>query len=388
MKILHVSANATYNDNWGYQDNLLPKYHKKLGHEVAIIVPNKTYQNGKVVAMDCLDYVLQDGVRVVRMKYKKYFHRTITGVLSRLPIFAFLKEYKPDLIFCHGLVSSTILEVVKYKKKIDPKCIVVQDNHLDPFNHGTLSSRLLNGLFKRYYRRLNRKSIKYVEKVYGVTPLRKTFAEEYFQIPKEKTDVLIMGADDESLDLCHREQIKEEIRKKYNVQEDEFLIVAGGKIDEKKNIHLLMEACRRISGVRLLVFGNLQEEIKEQFQAILQKATNVDFVGWMPAEKVYDYFLSADMVVFPGLHSVMWEQACAAKVPCLFNQLEGIEHVNNGGNSDFIFPVTIEEIEKKIREYKFTNKYEEMKSIALSEKTDVYLYSEIAKKSLEITRKN
>ena len=48
MKILHISPNCVYNDYWGYQENLLPKYQRRLGHEVSIIVPCKKYNEGKI----------------------------------------------------------------------------------------------------------------------------------------------------------------------------------------------------------------------------------------------------------------------------------------------------------------------------------------------------
>ena len=64
-----------------------------------------------------------------------------------------------------------------------------------------------------------------------------------------------------------------------------------------------------------------------------------------------------------------------------------MEHVNNGGNSDFIDEVTVENIKDKILELKFTNKYYQMKKVANSCATDVYLYSKIAEKSLEHAKK-
>ena len=49
MRILHIAPSAPYNDYWGYQDNLLPKYHRKLGHEVTVIVTNTMHKDGKIV---------------------------------------------------------------------------------------------------------------------------------------------------------------------------------------------------------------------------------------------------------------------------------------------------------------------------------------------------
>lgn len=383
MKILHIAPNSVYVDYWGYQDNLLPKYHKKLGHDVAIIVPNRIYQDGKLVDVKCDDYYLNDGVRVIRLKTEKYFLKTLSNIKCKMAVLKYLKEIKPDFIFFHGLISSTILGVIKYKKKYNPNCIIVQDTHMDYYNSVNNVDTFKKKLLRLYYRLLNKKSLPQVSKVYGVTPWRKTYAKDYFKIPKNKLDVLIMGADDEYVDLKNKNAIRDRIRKQYGVKENEFLIVSGGKIDSAKNIHLLMKACANLDNVRLLIFGIVKDEIKEQFETILKESTNIIYIGWIESNKVYDYFFSADLVCFPGTHSVIWEQACACKVPCLFKRWEGMEHVNNGGNSDFIDDVSSDGIKLKIEELLFTDKYYKMKEVAESDKTDIYLYSKIAEKSLE-----
>ena len=190
MKIVHIAPNAPYNDYWGYQDNLLPKYQRKLGHDVTMIITNRMHKDGKIVETECSDYILNDGVRVIRLAYRK-FRLPKTGSLTYIPVYGLLEELKPDFIFYHGLVSYTIVDVVKYVKK-HKNCKVVQDNHLD-YNIGKDSKTFKEKVLRTWYRLLNKYSVRYVEKVYGVTPWRKTYAEDYFGIPKEKTDVLIMG---------------------------------------------------------------------------------------------------------------------------------------------------------------------------------------------------
>jgi hypothetical protein len=123
-----------YVDYWGYQDNLLPKYHKKLGYDVSVIVPNRIYKDGKLVYVQSDDYYLNDGVRVIRLEIKKYFLNILTNIRTKMDVIKYLKEIKPDFIFFHGLISSTILDVIKYKKKYNPNCVIVQDNHLDYYN--------------------------------------------------------------------------------------------------------------------------------------------------------------------------------------------------------------------------------------------------------------
>ena len=109
MKIVHVASSAPYNDNWGYQDNLLPSYHQKAGHETVVVTTNLTHGEGKIVPVPCGEYVLEDGVRVIRLARKDYGHRVLTSLNSRLEVYGLLTRLRPDFIFFHGLVSSSTL---------------------------------------------------------------------------------------------------------------------------------------------------------------------------------------------------------------------------------------------------------------------------------------
>lgn len=385
MKIVHIAPNAPYNDHWGYQENLLPKYQRKLGHELCLIITNTTHKNGEVEQVPCADYVLEDGVRVIRLARKQYRSRKLTAYRAKMDVLPYLNEIKPDFIFFHGLVSESIFDCIKYKRN-NSDCVIVQDNHLD-YNIGMTVHTFKQKVARAYYRAVNRRSIPYVSRVYGVTPWRKTYAEDYFRIPSSKTDVLIMGADDEKIDFAHRDEIRSRIRSEYNIADDEFLLVSGGKIDKQKRIHLLMEAVMQMPNTRLLIFGKVGDDIKDTFDSLLSQSNNIIYIGWIASEDAYDYFFAADLVVFPGQHSVLWEQACASKVPCLFGRWDGMEHVNNGGNADFLDSHRPEDIAKQITDLHFTDRYVRMRHIALSDKTDIYLYSNIARKSLEQANK-
>ena len=71
-----------------------------------------------------------------------------------------------------------------------------------------------------------------MKKIYGVTPWRKRYAEEVFHIPKEKTDVLMMGADDDSIQFEIKDQIRKKIRKKHQIGNHDYLSVSGGRLSE------------------------------------------------------------------------------------------------------------------------------------------------------------
>lgn len=378
MNIIHIAPTSPYNDYWGYQDNLLPKYHAKLGHTVTLIVTTKMHKDGKVVKTNPSDYVLADGVRVIRLEYKKSLISKLSNFFSHLPVYNLLNEIKPDLIFYHGLVSNTILDVIKYKQE-NNNCIIVQDNHQDYNNSNSRRTKITNC----YYKLVNKISVKYVDKVYGVTPWRKQYAEEVFDIPKSKTDVLILGADDEALDLKNRAIIREKIRNLYKIKKDDYLIVTGGKLDKKKKVDVLINSIKDKNNVKLLIFGSVSKEFEKEFNDLVNKYPDIIYIGWVDSSKVYDYFFAADLVYFGGGHSALWEQACASKTPCVFNNWHGIEHLNNGGNSIFVNGSNIDEISKTIDNLLFTDEYNKMKTVAESTATDVYLYSNVAKKSLE-----
>lgn len=386
MRIVHIAPNSPYNDYWGYQDNLLPKYQKKLGHDVTILVTCASHKDGGIVNVPPSDYVLNDGVRVVRLPVKKLPSRWLTGVHSHINVMPYLKEIKPDFIFFHGLVSTTIFEAIRYKKNFNPKCVIVQDNHLD-YNIGHKFSTPKLKIQRAFFRTINKRSIKNISKVYGVTPWRKTYAEDYFKIPATKTDVLIMGADDEKINFSNREIIRNRIRNQYNISDNDFLIATGGKLDRKKKIDILMESVKSFDNVKMLIFGQVDESIKNDFNKLLKENNNLIYIGWIEADSVYDYFFASDLVFFPGQHSVLWEQACAAKVPCVFSRWEGMDHINNGGNSLLLDDVTVESVTDCIKSLEFTPLYSEMKQIAESDKTDIYMYSKIAERSLECFEK-
>ena len=48
MKIVHLCLGAFFPDNYSYQENMLPKFHKKQGFDVEVIASLETFdKDGK-----------------------------------------------------------------------------------------------------------------------------------------------------------------------------------------------------------------------------------------------------------------------------------------------------------------------------------------------------
>ena len=382
MKILHVAPLSPYNVGWSYQDNLLPKYQRKMGHEVCVVVsPFENTDNGKVDVGEC-DFFLDDGVHIYRRR-RKLGNGPLGKAISFTNIKDILEDFKPDFVMIHSLMTLSVFQVISYKKKVNPNCVIIHDNHLDE-NIGKRKTKFLTTVFYRYWKIVNSFSKKYVSKYYGVTPWRQDFIVDRFGIEREKTDVLIMGADDELIDLKNSDHIKSIFRKKFELEKD-FVICTGGKIEKNKKIDILMRAVNGLTGVKLVVFGNVADNYKNEIEAAMND--NVIMLGWQNTKHINDIFLSSDLAIFPGQHSVLWEQACACKIPCVFAYWNGMSHLDVGGNCIFIKDINQEEIRKIICSCLNTPEYFKMKKIAESSLTDVFSYKDIAIKSLEAAEK-
>lgn len=389
MKIVHVClTDAVVNKKYAYQENLLTKYQSKLGHEVSIIAPPYSEydkKTGKVISVKPGVEIINDGIKLIRLR-----SLLPCGINQHIHLFsglgATIKELSPDLIFVHG-VSSLNYGFFKGFKKRHPEVSIVYDNHADFNNSG---KNAISYYYSRYIVRnfVVRKLIGTSNFFYGVTPARCDYLHDMYKVPNEKIHLLPLGADDDEMQFEHREALRKVVRDKYDISSDDFLIVTGGRIDPVKNIHVLAEAVSKseYKHIKLLIFGSIQDELKDTFDRL--SSDRIICIGWQPSNEVYRYFYAADLAVFPGLHSVLWEQAVASQVPCAFSRIKGFEHVDIGGNCVLMDGKTAVFYQALIEElYNNKTKYQELLQKARSKKSEQFLYGKIAQKVLDDIKK-
>lgn len=382
MKILHICVTGPYTDGFDYQENLLTKYHVKDGYEVHIIASEWQWrQDGKIERCEeKQDYKNADGVIVHRLKIKG--EKDVFFRYKRFECFyEKIEEIKPDIIFIHNLQFFDIDKIVKYAKKHQVKIYV--DNHADFSNSARSKAAVL--FYKIVWRHMAQMVEPYTAKFYGVLPARVDWLVNMYGLPKEKCELLVMGADDDKVLAVQNDGSRQEIRNKYNILQDDFLIMTGGKIDAwKTQTLLLMEAVKGIQNdkVRLIVFGSVTPELKEKVNA-LSDGVKVQYIGWVQSELSYKYWSAADLVVFPGRHSVFWEQVAGMGIPMLCKYWDGTTHVDLDGNVKFLKEDSVAEIKTKIEELlNCPEKYKQMKAVAVEKGMEIFSYKKISERAI------
>lgn len=384
MRIVHLCLGSFFPDNYSYQENMLPKFHKQQGNHVEVIASLATFdENGKPTYMEHGGtYQNEYDIKVTRLEYRKplkIYHR----MKRYIGTYAALEAAKPEILFIHGCQFMDMDIVVRYLKKHTGIRVYV-DNHADFSNSATnwLSKNILHKIFWRHTAQMVEP---YTTKFYGVLPARVDFLKNLYKLPPEKCELLVMGADDDLVEAAEKPEVRREIRSKYHIAEDDFLIMTGGKIDQfKTQTLLLMEAVQKIKNpkVKLIVFGSITTDLKEKVNA-LADGEKVQSIGWIQAKDSYQYFAAADLVVFPGRHSVFWEQVAAQGVPMLCKKWDGTTHVDVGGNVRFLEKDSADEIQVAIEELlNQPEKYQQMKRVAAERGKRTFLYSDIAKRCI------
>lgn len=381
MRVVHICLASFFPDNYSYQENMLPKYHKQLGYDVEVIASLVTFdKDGKYADYSGpMEYTNEYGIPVIRLRYKNP-EKAFRKLRRYIGFQNALEKADPGILFIHGCQFLDIDVVVKYLKS-HPNVKVFVDNHAD-FNNSAQNFLSKNILHKVIWKRCAHMIEPYTTKFYGVLPARVDFLKEVYDLPPEKCDLLVMGADDEAVEAALQPEVRINKRAEYGVSDGDFVIVTGGKIDHNKpQVLTLMKAVNELADnhIKLVVFGSVSPELKEEFDNSISET--VKYVGWRKSEEIYSDFAAADLVAFPGLHSVLWEQAVGMGKPCVFKRIKGFDHIDLNGNCLFFDKDDAEEYKRVIKEA--IQNIDSMKDVAEGIGKEVFSYKAIAKRALE-----
>ena len=384
MKILHLCLGNFFIDNYSYQENILTKYHAKMGYDVTVIASLFTFDShGKGMHLPApKEYDNKDGVHIIRLAYKFPLR-----IYRRLRRFERLEEsiaqVSPDVIFSHNISYADATVVAKYLKH-HPNVKFFADNHGDYVNSAKnwMSRHVLHPIIWRHYAKILEP---YLIRCYGVTPMRCRFLKEMYHIKSELVEFLPMGVDDEAIPT-DRNTVRARVRTELGISNTEQVMITGGKIDFLKNTHMLIDAMNSLNKVHLhlIICGTLTPEM-EHLKPIIEGNPRIHYLGWCNAERVMDCMVASDFACFPGTHSTLWEQAVGVGLPGIFKHWSEMEHVNVNDNCIFIKGEEAEELKATLTQMLDSNFYSTIQQRATIA-SQSFLYSYIAKKAIESDR--
>lgn len=384
MKIVHVCLAAFYVDNYSYQENILPRYHKKLGNEVSIIASLETYsESGELTYLSSpVSYLNEDEIPVFRIGYSnipfKKKLRKYNGYYN------LLEKINPDIIFMHGPQTFELINTKKFKNKY-PDTKIIVDNHASSLNSAnSFFSKYI--LHRFYYNLINKMAEKSIDKYFAVTPQCKNFLIDNYKINDEKIDMLYLGYEETNLSFSEIENKRSSVRKKYNIDSQSIVLITGGKITPNKKLDYVIDVFDNIESpnVKLIVFGTFTNDSKN-LESKLKSDSDVILLGWQSSEEINELLIAADIAFFPGSQSVIWQQAIGSGLVLIVAEEEDVQYLDSGGNVVFVSRESIEDGVKKIDSLINNKKrLNNLKQISKTLGKQKFSYSNIADKSIKL----
>lgn len=340
MKIVHICSVA-YIDGWGYQDNLLPEYMMKAGHDVVVIssanhFPSFLKEEEKQKIINNGTEYYYEGVHIYRNRTEltSSNYTFVWHGLSNV-----LNIEQPDVIYHHGINSSSMLCCWRYVRKHE-KCRLFIDSHADHINESP------NKIWNLFIRILMKSCVRIVQnqvtKFYGVTPGRCEYLADVYGAPRSKIDLYPLGFDSYSINSIT--ESKESLRKKYKINPDSFVVLSGGKMGEDKGtlslIHAVNDVKKLNKDVKLLLFGRFTDSQTDK----LANSNDYTYIqGWCDRRKTLELIKLSDVACWPVHHTTLIEDAVGSGIPIVIRKTPNTSHLIDG-NGVFVIQGSEEEL--------------------------------------------
>ncbi|MCC3217910.1 glycosyltransferase family 4 protein [Chryseobacterium sp. X308] len=335
MKILMLCE--LYIKSLEYQENLLVKYYRKHGHEVTVITSTYEnvfdYYNNKHDNSVPAKVIYDHGAKIIKLPFKFNYLGKIKKYTSIKKI---VEEVQPDLLYVHDIMPN-MFEMLDYKKK-NPHVKMIMDYHADYSNsaNGWLSLNILHKVIRKYF--YMDPIRKHISKFYPIVPGSTKFLNEVYKIPHNEMDLLPLGADTDLVAEIKNTKVREEIRNKLGINNDEIVIFTGGKFTAAKKTDLLIKAFNEIKDTKLhlLIVGDADQhnqEYKKELLALSNNNPNIHYIGWLNNMGVYEHLSASDLAVFPASQSIVWQQAIASGLPLIVGDVgeQSVQYLNEFG---------------------------------------------------------
>lgn len=389
-KILHITP--YYIEQFGYQDNYLPYYQKRLGYDVKIATSDyyfpflnyddtmKPRLGERFVGAGRYN---DNGVEIIRCT-------SMFGLFSSMTFIYFsvkeiINEFKPDVVQVHGITNMAFLEVFALQKKY--KYRIFADSHTDNSNNplDKLWRKIYYMLWKIYVKSINLES-----RIDGFLPITED-AKKWLQIrlglSSEKMHISPLGVDTETMFYSKEESVQ--FREQHGIT-DKYILVYAGKQNEQKKVGLIIDIFRNLielhnrKDVVLVLVGNPERHYEEVLQ---NKLCGIDGhcirLPFLTRQELRAVYSAADIGLWPGAASNTIQEAMACGTALVLPDDKIVGHLIDGNGYLIDDPDAVriaELINRTLTDKKLLNTMKE-KSIEIAYK---YSWESIARDLIKI----
>ncbi|MCD6110052.1 MAG: glycosyltransferase family 4 protein [Thermoplasmata archaeon] len=327
LRIVHIVG--YFMPEVGYEEYFLAKEQLKLGHNVAVLTSDRPLphlSSGRGERLKVGREVL-GGLEVVRLKaLGEFFYDMVLAPGLR----SALEELSPDVVHLHEPkhlfgFPAALKRRRNYGLVMDIHDFDYPDHPIHREIRGPVDAVVV-GEYVTFRRLVGRAIFKRADHIVAVIPACRDFLEDFYKVKGPPVTVTGLGADTEM--FHYTEKGRRRIREMYSLEGREVLIFSG-VITRRKRLEDVLEVFSSLAkenpNLRLMVVGDGPEDYLKMLKVkaeALGISERVIFTGFIPKERLKEYFSAADIGVWLSNNSINQLEAMACRLPVVVPELQ------------------------------------------------------------------
>lgn len=334
MKVLHIEDR--FHPGMGYQINFFARYHKPV-YEFSILTSDSSRlwtAHGDNQDLHKVDesFGKENDVSIHRLPAA--MDRGSRQNLWLKGLIRAIKKLNPDILYVHTIESYSSIRILLSRKTLS--------NHVIFFDTHTLLNQFGEGIKFRIYlwffrNIVSKRIVKYDARVFATVPENRMILEKEYGIPADRILYSPIGTD---LSLFKYDPHEgSQLREKERISKDAMVLLYTGKINERKNPHLILEAVsiieKQVKKSLYIYFVGAKDE--DYFERKMKSGFSninicVKFVPAVPVSELYKWYSMADFAVFPDENTLSALDAQVCRLPVIMQEdLTNAERLTFGG---------------------------------------------------------
>jgi len=283
-------------------------------------------------------YILEEyGINAILLPELKRNPNVISDTKALKKIKEIITEFKPDIVHTHASKAGAIGRKAAFDMNVP---VVVHTFHGHVFN--SYFGKAKSELFKLIERKLAQKSTGIV----AISDLQKKELVNTYKIASEnKVNVIPLGFDLQKFNHNLSEKRKN-IRKKFQISEDQIAVAIIGRLAPVKNHSLFLKTVIKLKGKtrKKLVFfivgdGELRAEITKKVNDLIKMDIDIRMTSWI--RDISQFNAGMDIICLTSNNEgtpVSIIEAQASQVPVVSTNVGGVTDVMIDNETGYIVP--------------------------------------------------